>query len=177
MDNVFDSTSSIFDNLNLHVKPMDSSIKNRMDTRRDLGVYRKNGGEEQKGKESIQQHSSSVQEKQLYFQQSQWASKANNIEGEWGHDYYSNPIRCFLLPIHDQFKLPKENSKEKNKKKSTEITFSGPRPNKEENKEKSKGKSQEISKTGGITSSAPRSNLSMDYYNGTHSEIKPVKDC
>ena len=33
MDNVFDSTSSIFDNLNLHVKPMDSSIKNGMDTK------------------------------------------------------------------------------------------------------------------------------------------------
>ncbi|RGB39805.1 hypothetical protein C1646_754049 [Rhizophagus diaphanus] len=149
MDNVnFVSTSSIFDNLNLHVKPMDSSTKNAMDTKR---VHRKNGGEKQKETESIQQHSSSVQDKPPYFQQSQWASKANNIEGEWGHDHCSNPIGCSLLPVHDQFKLPKGNSKEKNKKKPTGITFSGPRPNKEENKEKSKGKSQEISKTGGIT--------------------------
>ncbi|CAB4416909.1 unnamed protein product [Rhizophagus irregularis] len=38
MDNVnFDSISSIFDNVNLHAKPMDSST-NGMDTRRDLQV-------------------------------------------------------------------------------------------------------------------------------------------
>ena len=101
---------------------------------------------EQKGMESIQQNSSSVQEKQPYFRQSQYTSRTNNIEGEWGHDHYSNPNGCSLLLVHDQFKLPKENSKEKNKEKS-----------------------QEISETGEITFSAPRPNLSMDSYNGTKS--------
>ncbi|RIA85652.1 hypothetical protein C1645_741397 [Glomus cerebriforme] len=132
---------------------------------RDLGVNRKNGGEEQKGKESIQQNSFSVQKKQTYFQQSQWTSRTNNIEGEWGHDLHSNPIGCSLLPVHDQFKFPKENSKEKSQE-TAEITFSEPRPNKEKNKEKS----QEISETGGITLSAPSPNLPMDSYNGTKSQ-------
>ncbi|RIA86801.1 hypothetical protein C1645_807622 [Glomus cerebriforme] len=122
--------------------------------------------EEQKRKESIQRNSSSVQK---ILQQS---LRTNNIEGEWGQDLHSNPIGCSLLPVHDQFKLPKE---EKNKEKSqetAEITFSAPRPNKdkEENKEKNKGKSQELSETGGITLSAPRPNLPMDNYNGTRSQ-------
>src|SRR2546430_123221 len=110
----------------------------------DLGVPRKNGKEEQKGMESMQQHSSFVQEKQQpYFQQSQWTPRTNNIESEWGHDHYSSPTGCCLLLVHDQFKLPKENSKEKNKEKS-----------------------QGISETGEITFSAPRPNLSMDNYDG-----------
>ena len=152
-------------------------------------MHQNNSEEEQNWMESIRQNSSSVQEKQPYFRQSQWASKANNIEGEWGQDLNSNPIGCSLLPVHDQFKLPKE---EKNKEKSqetAEITFSASRPNKdkEENKEKNKEKSQELSETGGITLSAPRPNLSMDNYNGTQSrqatsssqrflEIEPGKD-
>ncbi|CAI2200073.1 20651_t:CDS:2 [Funneliformis geosporum] len=129
MDNVnFDSTNSIFDNLNLHAKPMDSSTKNAMDTKR---VHRRNGEEEQKGTDSIQQNSSSVQGRQQYFQKSRSTSKTNNIEGEWSLDRYSNPIRRSLLLVHDQSKLPKE---EKNKGKSqetAEITFSAPRPNKD----------------------------------------------
>ncbi|CAG8456955.1 13942_t:CDS:2 [Funneliformis mosseae] len=85
MDNVFDSTSSIFDNLNLHVKPMDSSIKNGMDTRR---AHRGNGEKEQKGTNSIQQNSSSVQGQQQNFQRSGETSKTNNIEGEWSLDHF-----------------------------------------------------------------------------------------
>src|SRR5205809_7657949 len=107
--------------------------------------------------DSIQENSSSVQERQPYFQQSRWTSRTNNIESEWGQDLHSNPIGCSLLPVHDQFKLPKE---EKNKEKSqetAEITFSVPRPNKdkEENKEENKGKSQEPTEAGGMTLSAP----------------------
>jgi len=135
-------------------------------------VCRRNGEKEQKGTNSIQQSSSSVQGKQHYFQRSRSTSKTNNIEGEWSLDHYSNPTGRSLLPVHDQFKLPKE---EKNKEKSqetAEITFSAPRPNKdkEENKEENKGKSQEISETGRITLSASRPNLSMDNYNGTQSQ-------
>ncbi|RIA87517.1 hypothetical protein C1645_827684 [Glomus cerebriforme] len=51
------------------------------------------------------------------------------------------------LPEPIILRLPKENSKEKNKKKL-----------------------QEISETGGITLSAPRPNLSMNEYNGTQSQ-------
>ncbi|CAI2195821.1 17277_t:CDS:2, partial [Funneliformis geosporum] len=116
MDNVFDSTSSIFDNLNLHVKPMDSSIKNGMDTRR---AHRGNGEKEQKGTNSIQQNSSSVQGQQQNFQRSRETSKTNNIEGEWSLDHCSNPIRRSLLLVHDQSKLPKE---ERNKEKSRKLS-------------------------------------------------------
>jgi hypothetical protein len=82
-----------------------------------------------------------------------------------GHDHYSNPTGCCLLLVHDHFKLPKENSQEKNKEKS-----------------------QGIYETSEITSSAPKPNLSMDNYDGTKSqkatnnsqrllEIRPGKDC
>ncbi|GBC33393.2 uncharacterized protein OCT59_007563 [Rhizophagus irregularis] len=153
------------DNLNLHVKPMDSSTKNGMDAKRDLGVHRKNGGKEQKGTESIQQHSSSVQDKPPYFQQSQWTSEANDIGGERNHNNYSNSIECCLLFVHDQSMPIKENSKEKDKEKSQKI----------------------LSETGEISLSAPRANLPMDDCNGTQTrqstssnqrflEIKPGKD-
>ncbi|GES83309.1 hypothetical protein GLOIN_2v1673015 [Rhizophagus clarus] len=169
MDKVnFVTASSIFDNLELHARPMDSSTKNAMDARRDLEVHRKNGGEEQKGMESIQRNSSSVQKKKTYFQQSRYTSKTNNIEGDWGHDLHSNPIRCSLLPVHDQFKLSEENSKEKNN---------------EKNNQRSHG----ILESSEITFSTPRPNLSMDNYDGTKSqkttknnqhlpEIRPGKD-
>ncbi|CAI2171456.1 12624_t:CDS:2 [Funneliformis geosporum] len=108
---------SIFDNLNLHVKPMDSLTKNGMDAKKDLEVHQKNG-EEQKWVESIQKNSSSIQEKQPYFQRSQEMSKTNDIEGEWGHDHYNNPMGCSLLPVHDQYIFLKERSQE---------TFSAPK--------------------------------------------------
>ncbi|CAI2183768.1 19747_t:CDS:2 [Funneliformis geosporum] len=92
MDNIFDSTSSIFDNLNLHVKPMDSSIKNGMNTRR---------GQQQN------------------FQRSRETSKTNNIEGKWSLDHCSNPIKRSLLLVYDQSKLPKE---ERNKEKSRKLS-------------------------------------------------------
>jgi hypothetical protein len=81
-------------------------------------MHQKNG-EEQKWMESIQKNSSSVQEKQPYFQQSQETSKTNNIESEWGHDRYNNPMGCSLLPVYDQYMLLKERSQE---------SFSAPRP-------------------------------------------------
>src|SRR5205085_613286 len=90
-------------------------------------VHRKNGGEKQKWMESIQRNSSSIQDRQNYFQsqQSKWTPKTNNIEGEWGHGRYSNPIGCSLSFMHDQFMFLKED----------EIsgiggfTLSAPRPN------------------------------------------------
>ncbi|CAG8651727.1 9374_t:CDS:2 [Funneliformis caledonium] len=100
-----------------------SSAKHAMDVRRDLGVHRKNGGEEQKGLVGIHQNSSSVQGRQPYFQQSQWTSKTNNTEGEWGHDHYCNSTRCCLLLVHDQSTFLKENKGE------DELTISAPRPN------------------------------------------------
>jgi hypothetical protein len=106
-------------------------------------VHQKNGEEEQKGMESIQQNSS-VQVKPSYFQQSQGTSRTNNIEGEWVQYRHSNPIGCSLLPVHDQFKLPKE--------------------------EKNKEKSQKISKTSKVDFSAPKPNLSMDINDGTRSQ-------
>jgi hypothetical protein len=131
-------------------------------------VHRRNGEEEQKGTDSIQQNSSSVQGRQQYFQKSRSTSKTNNIEGEWSLDRYSNPIRRSLLLVHDQSKLSKGGENKGKSQETAEITFSAPRPNKdkEENKE---GKSQEISETGRITLSAPRPNLSMDNNNRTRS--------
>ena len=83
-------------------------------------MHQKNGEEEQKWMESIQKNSSFVQEKQPYFQRSQETSKTNNnIEGEWGHDRYNNPMGCSLLPVYDQDMFLKERSQE---------TFSAPKP-------------------------------------------------
>src|ERR1043165_1713446 len=82
-------------------------------------MHQKNGEEEQKWMESIQKNSSSLQEKQPYFQRSQETSKTNNIEGEWGHDCYNNPMGCSPLPVYDQHMFLKGRSQE---------TFSAPRP-------------------------------------------------
>src|ERR1043165_7837904 len=72
---------------------------------------------------SIQQNSSSVQNRQTYFQQSQYMSKTNNIEGEWDHNLHSNPIGFYLLPVHNQFKLPKKKRIRKNRKKQWKLLF------------------------------------------------------
>jgi hypothetical protein len=78
----------------------------------DLEVHQKNGEEEQKWMESIQKNSSSVQEKQPYFQRSPKTSKTNKIEGEWGHDRYNNSMGCSMLPVYDQYMFLKERSQE-----------------------------------------------------------------
>ncbi|CAI2178955.1 6135_t:CDS:2 [Funneliformis geosporum] len=117
MDNV--KFVSTFDNLNPHAKPMDSSTKNGMDTKTDLEVHQKNGEEEQQWMDSVQKNSSSVQEKQPYFQQSPKTSKTNKIEGEWGHDRYNNSMGCSMLPVYDQYMFLKERS---------QGTFSAPKP-------------------------------------------------
>jgi hypothetical protein len=89
-------------------------------------VCRRNGEKKQKGTDSIQQNSSSVQGRQQYFQRS------NNIESEWSLDRYSNPTGCSLLLVHDQSKLPKGEKKKENSQKiskSSGVDFSAPKSN------------------------------------------------
>src|SRR5204862_3316368 len=100
----------------------------------------------------IQKDPCSLKGRQQYIHRSRSMSKTNKIESEWSPDHYSNPTGRSLLLVHNQFKLPKENSKEKI------------------NKEDNKGKSQELFESGGITLSAPSPDLPMDKNNGKQSQ-------
>src|SRR5437763_7825779 len=79
-------------------------------------MHQNNSEEEQNWMESIRQNSSSVQEKQPYFRQSQYTSRTNNIEGEWGHDHYSNPNGCSLLLYTINLSFQKKNPKKRTRK-------------------------------------------------------------
>ncbi|CAI2187142.1 3820_t:CDS:2, partial [Funneliformis geosporum] len=65
------NSDSTFETFDLYVL---SSTKEEMDVKRDLGMHRENGDEEQKGKESLQTVFSAIQKKQSNFQQRKWST-------------------------------------------------------------------------------------------------------
>ncbi|CAG8614290.1 7224_t:CDS:2 [Funneliformis caledonium] len=151
MDHInFSLVDSSFDNLDLNVfsstkeeTDILSSIKEEMDARKDLDVYRRNDAE-QNHKESLQAISSAIQE-QSSFQQPQ--STANCCKSEWNHDHDNYPMGCPRLPLHNQFSPPKERPQDKktevHKSEPSEIPFSASRPN--SSVDNNNGKSQKLS--------------------------------
>ncbi|RGB36488.1 hypothetical protein C1646_741713 [Rhizophagus diaphanus] len=165
MDNT-NFASTTFDNLDLNVL---SSTKEEMDARQDLGLHRKNGEEEQKRKEGLQEISSAIQEKRIDNQ-----SSTDDYENKWNHNHHNLPSRCSLLPLHDQLSPPEE----KEKKYQLIVHL------KQEEKEE---KGIHLSESGEVSFSTSQPDWSMDGNNGTPSleaprnnkcllEIKPGKN-
>ncbi|RGB31096.1 hypothetical protein C1646_817563 [Rhizophagus diaphanus] len=127
MDHInFALTDSSFDNLDLNVfsstkeeTEILSSIKEQMDARKDLDVYRRNGAEEQNRKESLREISSAIQ-KQSSFQQPQ--STTNDCKSKWDHDNHNHPMGCPQLSLHNQL----SHSKERPQDRKTEVHISEP---------------------------------------------------
>ncbi|GBB86190.1 hypothetical protein RclHR1_12630008 [Rhizophagus clarus] len=165
MDNT-NFASTTFDNLDLNVL---SSTKEEMDARQDLGLHRKNGEEEQKRKEGLQEISSAIQEKQIDNQ-----SSTDDYENKWNHNHHNLPSRCSLLPLHDQLSPPEE------KEKKYQLIVHHKQEEKEE-------KGIHLSESGEVSFSTSQPDWSMDGNNGTPSleapsnnkcllEIKPGKN-